>query len=176
MGLPCGDDSGVPQETVIHLDDGLCPLTQKPHQDRCGTWQTSCPSSISNFRSLSSTSRDSSISTCFASFLGHHCFPSPKDLQCHRLPMVKIDMIDPHWRRVDASSPVDPALRTASFVRSPTVGSRVMDLISSSAHTARREDGFLEFFWDRRLNTTTNSILELHPQTNHSHNSILLVG
>ena len=66
--------------------------------------------------------------------------------------MVKIGMIDHHWHHADASSVVDPVLRTVSFVGSPTVRSRVMNLLSSFAHTPRREDGFLGSFWDLQLN------------------------
>ena len=60
------------------------------------------------------------------------------------------------------------------MVRSPTVRCRLMDLVSSSAQTARQEDGFLKSFRDLQPNTATNTILEFAPRKNLSQNSNLV--
>ena len=93
------------------------------------------------------------------------------DLQRHRLacPWSKKGMTNPDWHRVSASALADSAICTSPVVRSPTVRCRVMDLTS-------REDGFLASCQDLQLNTAINTMLELHPRTDISLCSNLVIG
>ena len=93
-----------------------------------------------------------------------------------RQPLVYSGVINPDRHHVDASSLIDPVFRTSQMVRAPTVTCRLMNLISSIAPSARREDGFRESYQDLQQNTTTNTFWKLHPRTNLSQNSNRVTG